>query len=116
MDLRGPHPAAITGQSAPPTSGPAPSEPALTDESASQGTMQLNADAAPSRDRAGAKTPTDSTQAATLSELVKQCAAAAAIQDCGAVRLLAQRIAAQDPAFYKAKVAQDAMVARCLAY
>lgn len=57
-------------------------------------------------DRAGKDT--------TIAQLVKQCEAAAAKNDCAAVRSIAQKIAKQDPSTYRLKVSKNAAVARCL--
>jgi hypothetical protein len=50
----------------------------------------------------------------SVAQLVKQCEAAAAKNDCAAVRTIAQKIAKQDPSTYRLKVAKNAAVARCL--
>ena len=50
----------------------------------------------------------------TVAQLIKQCEAAAAKNDCAAVRTIAQKIAKQDPSTYRLKVAKNAAVARCL--
>jgi hypothetical protein len=51
---------------------------------------------------------------ASIAALVKQCEAAAAKNDCPAVRVIAQKIEKQDPVLYKQKVAKNATIARCL--
>ncbi|MGE0396041.1 MAG: hypothetical protein AB7T06_04870 [Kofleriaceae bacterium] len=50
----------------------------------------------------------------TLAQLVKQCEAAAAKNDCGAVRTIVQKIQRQDPSTYRLKLAKNAAVTRCL--
>jgi hypothetical protein len=57
-------------------------------------------------DRAGKST--------TIAQLVKQCEAAAAKNDCAAVRTIASKIEKQDPSTYRLKVSKNAAVARCL--
>lgn len=50
----------------------------------------------------------------TIAQLVKQCEAAAAKNDCAAVRTIARKIEKQDPSTYRSKLAKNAAVARCL--
>lgn len=51
---------------------------------------------------------------ARVLQMVKQCESAAARGDCAAVKVLAAKIRAQDAATYKARVAKNASIARCL--
>ncbi|MFN0250848.1 MAG: hypothetical protein ACKV2T_28495 [Kofleriaceae bacterium] len=51
---------------------------------------------------------------ASIAQLVKQCEAAAAKNDCAAVRTIAAKIAKQDPQTYKNKLQKNTNVARCL--
>ncbi len=57
-------------------------------------------------DRAGRNT--------TVAQLVKQCEAAAAKNDCAAVRTIVQKIAKADPAAYRLKLSKNTAVTRCL--
>lgn len=50
----------------------------------------------------------------TVAQLIKQCEAAAAKNDCAAVRTIASKIAQQDPQTYRNRVVKNAKVARCL--
>lgn len=50
----------------------------------------------------------------SIAQLVKQCEAAAAKNDCAAVRAIAAKIAQQDPQTYRTRVLKSASVARCL--
>lgn len=51
---------------------------------------------------------------AGIAQLLKQCEAAAAKNDCASVRSIANKIAQQDPATYRNRVVKNANVARCL--
>jgi hypothetical protein len=51
---------------------------------------------------------------ASVAQLIKQCEAAAAKNDCAVVRTIAAKIAQQDPQTYRNRVVKNAKVARCL--
>jgi hypothetical protein len=50
----------------------------------------------------------------SVAQLIKQCEAAAAKNDCGAVRTIAAKIAQQDPQTYRSRVVKNPKVAKCL--
>jgi hypothetical protein len=52
---------------------------------------------------------------ASIAQLLKQCEAAAAKNDCAAVRTIAAKIAKQDPQAYKNRVLKSSSISRCLA-
>ena len=56
----------------------------------------------------------DRKEESSVAQLVTQCEAAAARNDCTAVRALAQKIATRDPQLYRTRLVKNANVARCL--
>jgi hypothetical protein len=111
---------------------PAPEAPKKEDASeglsiASDSDMQpkggavVTAPTAPAPDKSVSRKPLPSIEGAdrtvrdaSVAQLVKQCEAAAAKNDCAAVRSIAAKIAKQDPQTYKNKLLKSSNVARCL--
>ena len=66
-------------------------------------------------DSAGGGAPAQNDEAApSVSRLIAQCRAAASRGDCATVKTLAAQIASQDQAAYRAQIAGDSAIRRCL--
>ena len=55
-----------------------------------------------------------SKQPQSAAQLHAQARTAASRNDCAAVKVMVQRIAKQDPAYYRANVTKDAAITKCI--